>query len=862
MADANVYTNADGSFRAELPNFATELTLEQIAVHTGASKQILTSIMRGNSMTGSELKKMHEQVKLQVAQFQGLRSENKDANNKLDATLKATAKSTADAVKKSGSDVYKAMMKNNNTMQGVVQPFLDGASGVLGAMTKNIPVLGKIVSATSVAATATASFALGIADEFRAQAQLLASEVGGGLYDNMLELRTAAGSAGLFLRDLSSMAQQSGTAIAQLGDNVDDGLRNVSRLSFGFRQQTRQFGNFGLTVEELNALMIEEIDIMSAMGKSQRQMTNNLNSTNGGLNTLLFESTALARMTGQNRREMIQSSMAIQKDTIGRLRLAQMNDEERAEFTRTQTFAQGALGSELGSTLVNIANRAAAQGISVEQALAADSPGLMEANQLLGGQLGDFMNAILSNDREGMLSIAQALGPQISANQTQLAQLAGLGGMESAGQLLDLAAGLAQRLDNLSTRTEGTLDPGLGQAQALGLVGADLRAFQAEFLTRLANTNILGLGFRPGDAEATAEFTRNLISGVGSALGIDANNADLTTGFGATAQALVTAFLAGQLELPGGQGGGGAGGGTLGGLVAGAAGGLATRIGAGALTMTGGLLATIGLPALVITGALATVAAGAYFFSKSSEKKKDEHFESMRERFDDLSKGIRDGTLTAEEQLKALDQLNAIMEEANKMGRDEAIKPFKNELVILKNMITANQASSGNPINRDAIDEQLQRALLALDRGGMGALDYNLNLIDAQAQGAYYEGADPEILKRRLRAQAASRKMQDAIAGLGTSGQQAISDKNNLAGMLMDMFSSQVGTDVEIFERNLGQNKGLIDAILGADMSKGNSVPNLLQEILDTLNLSQETHLKQFQTVESDRYSKKSENLN
>ena len=104
--------------------------------------------------------------------------------------------------------------------------------------------------------------------------------------------------------------------------------------------------------------------------------------------------------------------------------------------------------------------------------------------------------------------------------------------------------------------------------------------------------------------------------------------------------------------------------------------------------------------------------------------------------------------------------------------------------------------------------------------------------------------------------------MQDAIAGLGTSGQQAISDKNNLAGMLMDMFSSQVGTDVEIFERNLGQNKGLIDAILGADMSKGNSVPNLLQEILDTLNLSQETHLKQFQTVESDRYSKKSENLN
>ena len=137
-----------------------------------------------------------------------------------------------------------------------------------------------------------------------------------------------------------------------------------------------------------------------------------------------------------------------------------------------------------------------------------------------------------------------------------------------------------------------------------------------------------------------------------------------------------------------------------------------------------------------------------------------------------------------------------------------------------------------------------------------------MNLIDAQAQGAYYEGADPEILKRRLRAQAASRKMQDAIAGLGTSGQQAIGDKNNLAGMLMDMFSSQVGTDVEIFERNLGQNKGLIDAILGADMSKGNSVPNLLQEILDTLNLSQETHLKQFQTVESDRYSKKSENLN
>ena len=200
------------------------------------------------------------------------------------------------------------------------------------------------------------------------------------------------------------------------------------------------------------------------------------------------------------------------------------------------------------------------------------------------------------------------------------------------------------------------------------------------------------------------------------------------------------------------------------------------------------------------------------------------------------------------------------MEEANKMGRDEALTPFKNELVILKNMITANQASTGNPINRDEIHEQLQEALFKLDRFGIEALEIESKRIDAKANVGQIQ--NPEVLKNRLRAQAASRKMQDAIAGLGTSGQEAISGKNNLAGMLMDMFSSQVGTDVEIFERNLGQNKGLIDAILGADMSKGNSVPNLLQEILDTLNLSQETHLKQFQTVESDRYSKKSDNLN
>ena len=199
------------------------------------------------------------------------------------------------------------------------------------------------------------------------------------------------------------------------------------------------------------------------------------------------------------------------------------------------------------------------------------------------------------------------------------------------------------------------------------------------------------------------------------------------------------------------------------------------------------------------------------------------------------------------------------MEEANKMGRDEALTPFKNELVILKNMITANQASTGNPINRDEIHEQLQEALFKLDRFGIEALDIESKRIDAKANVGQI--SNPEVLKNRLRAQAASRKMQDAIAGLGTSGQEAISGKNNLAGMLMDMFSSQVGTDVEIFERNLGQNKGLIDAILGADMSKGNSVPNLLQEILDTLNLSQETHLKQFQTVESDRYSNKSQQL-
>lgn len=709
MAQVNVYANADGSMAAQIPDFAMDATAQQIATNTGMSVAVLKSIMRGNTASAAGLRKMEQQLQQQVSVTRNTGQDVVNAQKQGNRIGEAQLKSLQTAQSQFGNG-FKSLISEQRNLSNVFGPMVQGVNTLLQSFTGN-GFLGKLAGVVAEGTTALAGFSLGIADEFRTQAGALASEIGGGLYTNMLELKTQAGEAGLFLNDLTAAAKQSGVGIAQLGKNVDQGLIQFTNLSSSFREQTNAFGNYGLSVAELNELMLQEIDIMTSFGRSVGDVQLNMESTNGSLNRLLFESTALANLTGRNRRDMIRAQMDREMDEVGRLRFANMTEEERADARDSGQMMTAILG-EFGNTVAGIADTAAAMGVSVETAMGIQDPNMMQMDQLTNGAISSLMDAYLANDRTRMEEIMRDLQSTLSepANQQQLAQFAALAGMESARSLLSVFPELQRTLDNFAADRSGMAGfAGLGidlnnltpeqqvlveEAQALGLVGEKLQQFIAQLTTKAANTNI-GIGdfsFTPGNAASTAEAVQSLLGGMSGLIGLDEGT--LEDGFSGEALAGLASILAlrsAAAQEPDAGGGGGvgfagaAGAGLAGGMFASrlrsaAAGGRAivSSVAGGALRLGGGALAAMGLPAIVITGALAAIGVAAYAaVSTGRQNNRREEFKGAQgaaigQVFADIQAEYGDIIGHGPGQLKR----NTVLNSADRMMREAGLDPL------------------------------------------------------------------------------------------------------------------------------------------------------------------------------------------
>tara|TARA_B100000965_G_scaffold181903_1_gene151823 strand:- start:698 stop:2542 length:1845 start_codon:yes stop_codon:yes gene_type:complete len=514
-------------------------------------------------------------------------------------------------------------------------------SGLTGALTK--------------AAAAGGGFALGIADEFAAQAKQMAQISGGGLFGNMLELRTAAGEAGIFLKDLTNALEQSSRSVTTLGGSVDGGMKRFTELSQSFAGATRPFGDFGFSVAELNSVMLQEIEIMQRMGMSQERVNRSLENTNEGLGRMLYETTAMAQLTGADRREMIRARMAERQSAVGGLRFMNMSADEQARAMNSANVVQAMLGDELGPRLTEIANAAEQSGMSMEVALRQMAPELLQAGQLMqsagGPALADIMRAYINNDIQGIAGMGDQMQSIMSspAFVQQMTQLV-VGGSSAAGganTVLSSLQQLNQSLQNLRGQDLNNLQlQNLGQATALGTRDRDLQAFISQLLTKMANTDILG--FKPGDAEATNAFAQSIISKLSGTMGL---GGDLSQGFNAAEVTAAVAFLvAQQTYAAGGDDDGGGdinfgaiGGGDgkgkgkgktprpagksamnrfwtkLGGMVAGGLGLRMALQGAGtiALSLGGAAMGLISMPVLLGALAVAAVGTAGYFGYKA-----------------------------------------------------------------------------------------------------------------------------------------------------------------------------------------------------------------------------------------------------
>ena len=165
----------------------------------------------------------------------------------------------------------------------------DAISKVAGA----IPIVGGIAAAiVGVGGAVLEEYVNGLKN---------LSGVSAGLGSDLLQLNKFAVDAGMNLADFSKLISENGKAVKSLGNSTTSGMKKFSELSDDLLDKAKVFNNFGLTNNEYNEILMQEIELRRKSGMDSADIYDAVSSS---MNGLLYNTSQLAAMTGQDAREM------------------------------------------------------------------------------------------------------------------------------------------------------------------------------------------------------------------------------------------------------------------------------------------------------------------------------------------------------------------------------------------------------------------------------------------------------------------------------------------------------------------------------------------------------------------------------
>jgi hypothetical protein len=283
-----------GGEKVTVPAWSTESTLSSVANYSEATAKSLNAMLKA----------------------QGKQGKVSAGNTKLFNNILSAQNTTATAVVDSIKNDKKASKRMETALEKDIKARAKGFTDTfnkqdLEGMTKAIAGAGMVGIAAGLAVGTLVQFSKDLTEM---------SHIGVGFGDTLLELKGYATDTGL---DLSSygklIAGNMGSMIA-LGGTVHEGAREFSALSKEVRAAAQDYHNFGLTNTEMNQVIADEIELRRKSGMQQSLIAN---SVANSMNNLMLETSALANITGQDRREVM------------RARNESMNDEVTAAFVGT-----------------------------------------------------------------------------------------------------------------------------------------------------------------------------------------------------------------------------------------------------------------------------------------------------------------------------------------------------------------------------------------------------------------------------------------------------------------------------------------------------------------------------------------------
>jgi len=135
------------------------------------------------------------------------------------------------------------------------------------------------------------------------------SNIGLGLNAQMVTLANSSADAGLTIDNFSRIITSNGLTIRTLGDSALESAQRFGKLSQQVQLNLGRMGMFGMRQDEINDLLIGQIEIARLRGLREEQASN---AARDALARMAAEATAMAEITGRDRREILLAQQEVQ----------------------------------------------------------------------------------------------------------------------------------------------------------------------------------------------------------------------------------------------------------------------------------------------------------------------------------------------------------------------------------------------------------------------------------------------------------------------------------------------------------------------------------------------------------------------
>ena len=292
--------------------------------------------------------------KQQLAQLQAIagesraaRSQPRQGDRKVEQAIERQTKTQTRETRTLGAAVqdlqrYSQEQNLSTVVSGIAGSISGAASSMFGP-------LGTAIGSLSTAA----GFFISALEKY-GEALTKARRVGLGVGESLIDLRDSAALAGLTLDQFTAIAATNSTALRVLGDNTGEGALRLGQLSQEFRNLTMTMGNFGMSNDEIAAILLEEVELRRVtLGQQNLQAMSNRQLA-ASVRDNIAQQEAMARLTGQDVRDRLMAQRQMQNNVIAQEYLTGATEDTRQrlmQFSAALSAVPG--GDRITNALIN-----------------------------------------------------------------------------------------------------------------------------------------------------------------------------------------------------------------------------------------------------------------------------------------------------------------------------------------------------------------------------------------------------------------------------------------------------------------------------------------------------------------------------